>query len=274
MEKRNAAGLTEAEFLAAYKPGDYDRPSVTVDMMVLRMKPQLDGLQLLLIQRKNHPCIEQWALAGGFVDIDESAYNAACRELEEETGLTGVYLEQIYTMSQPDRDPRMRVIDIAYAALLPYGDEANAVAGDDAADALWFDIEFTDETLKLTNSEKDIELAYKLDTCEFQNGRIKIKNLVPKLISESALAFDHAQIILEGLSRIRNKVNYTEVAFNLVPEEFTLPDLQRVYEIILGKALYKANFREKIEGHVTELDKKGKTITTNRLSKLYTYNNI
>ena len=73
-EKRNADGLTEAEFLAAYNPGDYERPSVTVDMMVLRMKRALDGLQILLIQRKNHPCIEQWALAGGFVDIDESAY--------------------------------------------------------------------------------------------------------------------------------------------------------------------------------------------------------
>ena len=271
MEKRNANGLTEAEFLAAYKPGDYDRPSVTVDMMVLRMKPELDGLQILLIQRKNHPCIEQWALAGGFVDIDESAYKAACRELEEETGLMGVYLEQIYTMSQPDRDPRMRVIDIAYAALLPYGDEAEAVAGDDAADALWFDIEFSDKKLRLTNSNKGIVLDYKLNVKEFVNGRIKIKNLVPELISQEALAFDHAEIILEGLNRIRNKVMYTDVAFNLVPEKFTLPDLQKVYEVILGKPLYKANFREKIEGNVTELDEKGKTITTKRMSRLYEY---
>lgn len=270
-EKRNADGLTEAEFLAAYNPGDYERPSVTVDMMVLRMKPELDGLQILLIQRKNHPCIEQWALAGGFVDIDESAYKAACRELEEETGLTGVYLEQIYTMSQPDRDPRMRVIDIAYAALLPYGDEAEAVAGDDAADALWFDIEFSDKKLRLTNSNKGIVLDYKLNVKEFVNGRIKIKNLVPELISQESLAFDHAEIILEGLNRIRNKVMYTDVAFNLVPEKFTLPDLQKVYEVILGKPLYKANFREKIEGNVTELDEKGKTITTKRMSRLYEY---
>ena len=270
-EKRNADGLTEAEFLAAYNPGDYERPSVTVDMMVLRMKPALDGLQILLIQRKNHPFIEHWALAGGFVDIDESAYHAACRELEEETGITGVYLEQIYTMSQPDRDPRMRVIDIAYAALLPYGEEVEAVAGDDAADALWFDIEFTDEKLRLSNSEKGIVLDYKLNVKEFVNGRIRIRNLVPELVSEDALACDHAEIILEGLNRIRNKVMYTDVAFNLVPEKFTLPDLQKVYEVILGKPLYKANFREKIEGNVKELDEKGKTITTKRMSRLYEY---
>ena len=270
-EKRNADGLTEAEFLAAYNPGDYERPSVTVDMMVLRMKPELDGRQILLIQRKNHPFIEHWALAGGFVDIDESAYHAACRELKEETGITGVYLEQIYTMSQPDRDPRMRVIDIAYAALLPYGEEVEAVAGDDAADALWFDIEFTDERLKLSNSQKGIVLDYKLNAKEFVNGRIRIKNLVPELVSEDALACDHAEIILEGLNRIRNKVMYTDVAFNLVPEKFTLPDLQKVYEVILGKPLYKANFREKIEGNVTELAEKGKTITTKRMSRLYEY---
>lgn len=119
--ERNAAGLTEAEFLANYNPGDYERPSVTVDMMVLRIKQDFSCLQILLIKRKDHPFINCFALPGGFINIRESAYEAACRELQEETGLTNIYLEQIYTMSKPDRDPRMRVIDIAYAALLPFG---------------------------------------------------------------------------------------------------------------------------------------------------------
>ncbi len=271
MKKRNAQGLTEAEFLAAYNPGDYERPSVTVDMMVLRMKKELTGLQVLLIQRKDHPCMEQWALPGGFINMDESAYEAACRELEEETGLTNVYLEQIYTMSKPDRDPRMRIIDIAYAALLPYGEQAEAVAGDDAADAVWFDIYFNDEMLHFCNDEKGIRIEYDLKSKVFTNGRIQVENYVPYLVSDDALAFDHADIILEGLSRLRNKVMYTDIAFNLVPEQFTLVDLQKVYEEILGKELYKANFREKIECKVKALCKQARSITSKRPATLYTY---
>lgn len=271
MSKRNANGLTEEEFLAQYNPGDYDRPSVTVDMMVLRMKPELDGMQILLIQRKDHPFIGCWALPGGFVNIDESAYNAACRELEEETGLTDIYLEQIYTMSQPDRDPRMRVIDIAYAALIPYGKLSNATAGDDAEDAAWVDVCFSDDRLLFLNEEKRIRMEYELKKHTFKNGKLFIHNYIPQLLSEDALACDHAEIILEGLMRIRNKVNYTDVAFNLVPDEFTLPDLQRVFEEILGRELYKANFREKIDGKVEETGEKAKPITGRRTAKLYKY---
>lgn len=271
MEKRNSMGLTEEEFLAQYNPGDYERPSVTVDMMVVRAKTKLDGLQILLIQRKNHPYIEQWALPGGFVDIKESAYQAACRELKEETGIENIYLEQVYTMTQPDRDPRMRVIDIAYAALLPYGANAQAIAGDDARDALWFDIVFTDETLKLTNHDRKIEMEYQLQKHTFKNGVISIQSYVPALVSEDALAFDHSEIILEGLTRLRNKVLYTDIAFNLVPEEFTLPDLQKVFEIILGKDLYKTNFRKKIMDNIKAVGKTRASIICGRKSELYRY---
>lgn len=254
-----------------YQPGKYERPSVTVDMLILGMNKQLDGLKVLLIQRKNHPCIEQWALAGGFVNIDESAYSAACRELEEETGLKDVYLEQLYTMSQPDRDPRMRVIDIAYIALMPV---AKVKAGDDAKDALWFDVLFKEDLLVLSNQEKNIEIRYRLQKQIFENGRIRIENFIPKLDSEDALAFDHAEIIVEGLMRIRNKVEYSDIAFNLVPEEFTLPDLQRVYEILLGKSLYKANFREKIVDKIEQIDKKGNSIIGKKRANLYRYNSV
>lgn len=267
-EVLNKDGLTEAEFLKNYKPGDYDRPSVTVDMLVLGMEKQLSGLKVLLIQRKNHPFINKWALAGGFVNIDESAYEAACRELAEETGLKNVYLEQLYTMSQPDRDPRMRVIDIAYIALMPV---AEVKAGDDAKDALWFDVTLTNSEMIISNQERNIEIKYKLKKKSFKNGVIKIKNYVPELVSEEALAFDHAQIILEGLLRLRNKVDYSDVAFNLLPEYFTLPDLQRVYEIILGKKLYKATFRDKIEVKLAKTGKKGVSITGGKMSALYKY---
>ena len=106
MNKVDVNGLTERETLAEYKPGDYDRPSVTVDMMVLRMKEDLSCMQVLLIKRKAHPEIDKWALPGGFINIKESAYEAACRELKEEHRyLTDIYLEQLYTMSQAGQGP-------------------------------------------------------------------------------------------------------------------------------------------------------------------------
>ena len=177
-------------------------------------------------------------------------------------------------MSQPDRDPRMRVIDIAYIALLPYGKSSIVKAGDDAKKALWFDVIFTDSDLILFNSEHNIKIEYILEEKTFLNGIIKITNYVPTLRSKEALAFDHAEIILEGLNRLKNKVLYSDIAFNLVPKEFTLPDLQKVYEVILGKELYKANFRNKISDKVTMLDKFDKPISGNRTSALYQYKNM
>lgn len=268
VEKKDAQGLTEKEFLENYRPGDYDRPSVTVDMLILGMDKTLDKLKVLLIQRKNHPYIDCFALAGGFVEMDESAYDAACRELMEETGLKDVYLEQLYTMSQPDRDPRMRVIDIAYIALMPV---AKVVAGDDAKEALWFDVKLSEKELTLSNEEKNINIKYSLKKKTFKNGVVKIVNYIPMLESEDALAFDHAEIVLEGLLRLKNKVEYSDIAFNLVPKKFTLPDLQRVYEVILGKKLYKTNFKEKVIDKIEPLNEKGASVSGNKSSALYKY---
>lgn len=277
---RNSDGLTEEEFLEQYKPADYERPSVTVDMMLVTLNKTLSSLKVLLIQRGNHPYMNCWALAGGFVNIDESCYEAACRELEEETGITNVYLEQLYTMSKPNRDPRMRVIDVAYLALV---DEVPVKAGDDAKDALWFDVCITDSRMTLYNEERNIRMEYKLKKKTFKNGVVKTVGYIPVLdnseiikngiqvSNETALAFDHAEIILEGLMRIKNKVEYSDIAFNLVPEEFTLPDLQKVYETILGKELYKANFRSKLLGKVEPLNKKGVSISGGKKSTLYRY---
>ncbi len=270
MEKRNKNGLTEEEFLKQYDPGDYERPSVTADIMVLGMDEKLNALKVLLIQRSDHPYIDCFALPGGFINIDESAYSAACRELEEETGLKDIYLEQIYTMNQPNRDPRMRVFSIAYMALTS---KVPVVAGDDAKAAYWFDITFTDKKLDLFNEEAGIHIKYDLEEKIFSNGVERIKNYVPVYddASDNALAFDHAQLLLEGLMRLRNKVKYTGVAFNLVPKKFTLPDLQRVYEVILGKSLYKKNFRKDIMKKVTPCNVKGTSIVGRKSSNLYEY---
>lgn len=270
-EKRNADGLNEAEFLAAYSPGDYERPSVTVDVLLLRMKKDLSCLQTLLIRRRNHPYIGCWALPGGFIEMNESAYESACRELKEETGIDGIYLEQLYAMNQPDRDPRMRVIDIAYTGLIPYDEQKEAEAGDDAEDAGWFDITFSDRKISLDGAERNVHIEYSLTEKSFRNGNIVVRNYVPKPISEERLAFDHSEIVLEGLTKLRNKVLLSDCAFNLVPKEFTLPDLQKVYEIILGTDLYKANFRDKMASKIEALHYVAKPISGNRVANVYRY---
>lgn len=267
---RNKDGLTEDEFLAQYNSSDYERPSVTVDMMVLCMSKHLENMKILLIQRGDHPFINQWALAGGFVDIKESTYQAACRELEEETGLKNIYLEQLYTMSQPDRDPRMRVITVSYIALI---NEQEVKAGDDAKNALWFDIvKFTNSRLTLHNSDEDITIDYKLTKKSFKNGVINVECLVPEHCSGEKLAADHVDIILEGLTRLRNKVMYSDVAFNLLPRVFTLTDLRKVYEVILGKELYKTNFKRHVEAKLDSLNYKTTSLVKNgKLSQAYKY---
>jgi 8-oxo-dGTP diphosphatase len=181
---------------------DYPRPSVTVDVIIFTLNE--DDLQVLLIQRGHPPFEGMWAIPGGFVGIDESIEGAAMRELEEETGVCDVYLEQLYTFGDLNRDPRGRVITVTYFALVP-ADAVQPHAGHDAADARWW----------------------------------SVYDLPP-------LAFDHADILTYALQRLRYKLEYTAVGFELLPETFTLSELQAAYEIILGEELDKRNFRRKI----------------------------
>lgn len=274
MEKRNQNGLTEAEFLANYKPGNYERPSMTADVLVFTIRdravdvrkiPEKD-LQILLVRRKDHPFIDCFAIPGGFVNIHESIEEAARRELFEETGVRDVYMEQLYTFGDVGRDPRMRVITTSYLALVPSG-RLKPKAGDDAAEVAWFTVrqEKVSESedrqvvrLTLENEELGERMEYLAENVYGRNGVIKTHetNMIP--VSQEGLAFDHAKIIYRALERIRNKVEYTPIAFNLVPDEFTRGELEKVYETLLGKELFSANFRKRIShliedtGHMTE----------------------
>lgn len=174
---------------------------VTVDVVLFTIRDR--QLNLLLIKRLAKPFEHRYALPGGFVLENESLDAAAIRELREETGVTDVYLEQLYTFGDPKRDPRGRVITIAYYALVTQNHVLQA--GTDASDASWF----------------------------------PITALPP-------LAFDHAKIVQSAHQRIRNKLDYTNVGFELLPERFTLTELQLVHEAILGQPLDKRNFRRKI----------------------------
>ena len=174
---------------------------VTVDIVIFTIQEGV--LRVLLIKRLVPPFAGQTAIPGGFVLADEDLDQAALRELKEETGVSDVYLEQLYSFGKPDRDPRGRVITVAYFALISA--DRKLTAGSDAAAAAWYAID----------------------------------QLPP-------LAFDHATIVNYAVERLRNKLEYTTVGFQLLPEKFTLTELQEVYEAILGRKLDKRNFRRKM----------------------------
>lgn len=253
MEPRNAEGLTEKEFLEQYNPGDYPRPSVTTDMILFTINENYQ-LNVLLIKRKNHPYINKWALPGGFCGIDESLDDCARRELKEETGVDA-YLEQLYTFSEPNRDPRMRVISTTYMALIPK-DSVNVVAGDDASDAQWWTV--------IRNTPY---MFLGLDSNTLIHYEHSFGKLTPT--TEIELAFDHVQQLELAFTRLRNKIWYDPIAFNLLPEKFSLDEVQKVYEAILDTKLVKSNFRTRIAKFV-ECTNELQTGVAHRPSKLYT----
>jgi 8-oxo-dGTP diphosphatase len=180
----------------------YERPAVTVDVLIFTVAD--DRLKVALIKRGLPPIQASWAIPGGFVHIEESLEEAARREIEEEAGVSDVFLEQLYTFGDPARDPRGRVITVAYYALVP-GGRINLSASTDAQEASWFAVD----------------------------------DLPP-------LAFDHKIILEHAVERLKSKLEYSNIAYALLPPKFRLSDLQRVYEVILGRKLDKRNFRKKM----------------------------
>lgn len=249
---RDEKGLSEEEFLAQYDPGDYERPAVTVDMLIFTVNPERRyALELLLIERGGHPFLGKWAIPGGFVEMTESLEEAAVRELQEETGLSDIYMEQLFTFGDVGRDPRMRVISVAYMALLSK-ERLRPVAGDDAAKVCWF-------TVKQEENE-----GLKLIAASEEEGGDE----EPLCLTEEDLAFDHAKVIRIALQRLKNKVEYTDIAFELAGEKFTLTQLQMIYEAILGKELHKPNFRRGIAPRVEKTEEM-ETKHSNRPSFYY-----
>ena len=197
MELRDKNGLSEAEFLARYRPGNYPRPSVTADIAVL--VPRAEGAEVLLIRRGGHPFLGCWALPGGFVNPDESVDAAAAREVLEETGAAGLPLEQLHTFSTPGRDPRTWVISCAYLAALPVR-PSSVHAGDDAAQAAWFSAAYTRE---LTGG--DFVYTLRL-TGPGVSGTAVVRRAASgqeyAVEAPGPLAFDHAAILACALERL------------------------------------------------------------------------
>ena len=205
----------EAEFLRRYRPADFPRPSVTVDIVAFSV---IDAeLRVLLIQRGEHPFKGSWALPGGFVrvgdghrDLGEDLDAAAVRELDEETGLHGdeVHLEQVGAFGRARRDPRMRVISVAYCALIRPDLVPLIRPGGDAAAAEW---------------------------------------MLVGALEPASLAFDHHDIIRQSIDRVAERIDSTSIARSLVPKTFTIPELRHVYALLEGKEQDPGNFRRKFE---------------------------
>ena len=211
----NSHSPGEEEFLKNYDASLYERISVAVDLLTFTVED--DCLKILMVRRGEHPFAGCLALPGVFVGRGETLDEAAMRGVLEETGLSGIYYEQLYTWGDLDRDPRTRVISVSYMNLVSR-DQLSFRAGQRTTEAVLLPVR------ELLDSGEEI-------------------------------AFDHRRIIEYALWRLRNKVEYTDIAFHLVPEEFTLPELQRVYEIILGRPLFKANFRKKVAPMIEETDR-------------------
>jgi 8-oxo-dGTP diphosphatase len=192
------------ESAATYDASRYERPSVTIDVVIFTLIER--ELHVLLVQRKRWPFDGHWAIPGGFINMDESLEQAARRELEEETGVHDVYLEQLFTFGDVGRDPRTRVISVAYIALVRF-DAQHLRVSDESHDVRWFPV-----------------------------------SALPQ-----ELAFDHEQILAYAISRLRSKLEYTTLAFQLLPELFSILELKHTYEQILGEKLDKGNFYRKIK---------------------------
>lgn len=227
---------SEKDFLERYDLKEYERPSVTADILVFTVVPKQKNLKLLLIQRGNHPYLDRWALPGGFATPEESLLDTARRELRQEAGVEGVYLEQLYTFSDLGRDPRGWIITTAYVALVPF-DKLDIVSGDDAKNAVLVDVVRKADGWCFVNEEEGL------------------------LLQESDIAFDHYRIIDMAIGRLRGKLDYTDIAFQLLPNKknFTMPQLKAIYDTISGyeheRSYFVKTMKSRYEGKLKELGK-------------------
>lgn len=251
---------SEEEFLKAYNPENFDRLSLTTDILLFSVskKPEENYRKLskkhfsvLLVKRENYPFKDKWCLPGGFVKIDENLEDAPKRILAKETNLHDIYMEQLYTFGSVERDPRMRVITTAYMALV----DKNMLKDKLVPNASWFDITVIEDDKKLdlildneNNVHMHIQYEKKLEDITSKKYHLEV-------IKNDNLAFDNAEVIATGIDRLKNKIEYTDIVFNMMPKYFTLGELQQVYEVILGKKLLDPAFRRIIKSKVEKTDK-------------------
>lgn len=268
---------SEEEFLKDYNPDEFKKLSLTTDILVLSVsstdstnyrKTDEKSMSVLLVKRDNYPFKDMWCLPGGFVGYDEDLDEAPKRILKRETNLDNIYLEQLYTFGNPNRDPRMRIVSTSYMSLI----DKNMLTEHLNKDASWFDITLYEEKNNLVT----VVLDNGVDTLKFSIKKVLKEKTTDRysfeIVENKSIAFDHPLVILSGLERLKNKLEYTDIVFNMMPRYFTLGELQKVYEVILGKKLLDPAFRRIIKDKVRKTDKM-KTGEGHRPSVLFEYKN-
>lgn len=264
---------SEEEFLKKYDSNKFEKPSVTNDVIIfttedmeednIRKVPR-KGMQVLLIKRDEYPEKGKWAIPGGFVHINESLEDGAIRKLKEETGIDNVYMEQLYTFGETNRDPRTRVISVGNIALIAK-EYINYSKCNENIEAKWFWINkkllnksstekynINKYELSLKDEDDKTEILYEVVE-KIEKSILRKTTKTYKLISSTDdIAFDHYKILDYAVDRIRNKVEYTQIALNLLPRLFTVKELQNVYEAIMGREIL--NFRRKMGNMIIETD--------------------
>lgn len=267
---------TEEEFLKHYDPKQFDQLSMTADILLISVsdhkrknyrKTSKKAMSILLVKRTDFPFKGKWCLPGGFLNPNgETLEECAKRVLKRETNLQNIFLEQLYTYDDPKRDPRTRVVSTSYMALVDKEKLTDMIN----ENASWFDVVLQEET----NDKVEIVLDNGTDTIKINVKKILREKTTDRYQFQSEkgkdLAFDHDLVIVSGIERLRNKLSYTDIVFNMMPKYFTLGELQQVYEVILNKKLLDPAFRRIIASKV-EKTSKMKTGEGHRPSALFKY---
>lgn len=265
---------SESEFLAHYDKNAYEKLSMTTDVVIFSVSNKKSDnyrklnkkyFSVLLVKRKNYPFKDMWCLPGGFLDLNLELEENARNILKRETNIQDIYIEQLYTFGGLNRDPRLRVVATSYMALI----DKERLNQEVYENADWFDLFVNEQNdiveITLDNGKEKLSFKIRKTLKELTTDRYKFE-----VIENKSLAFDHPLIILTGLERLKNKIEYTDIVFNMMPPLFTLGELKQVYEIILNKKLLDPAFRRIIATKVEKTDEL-QTGGGHRPSVLYRY---
>ena len=274
----------DEKFLALYSDSEYEKPSVTVDAVIFRINSEENKnyrklpekkLQVFLNKREYSPFKGQYAVVGTFIDLKHELTDTMKLCVKNKVGLNNYYYEQLFTFGDRSRDPRTRVLSVSYMLLT--NSEENLINGD------WFNVETKEiksETQKLENGfkiNKTVAITLKSKTEVIENiievklEKTKLEETKVITIQKNGLAFDHIKIIFQALERLKNKLEYTDIIFNMLPTEFTLTELKQCYEVILNEHLLDANFRRKTAKMVTPTNLMA-SAKGHRTSQLFVHN--